>query len=123
MVTPNRSEFEAVTGVSTSGDAFHTAAFNLIEATGLEALLVTQGDEGMTLFRGSGEMIHQAASALDVSGAGDTVVAVIALGLGLGLSWRENVQLATIGASAVVSRFGTSVVRVSDFSHSVDRSA
>ena len=126
VVTPNRSEFEAVTGVSTSGDAFRTSAFNLIEATGLEALLVTQGDEGMTLFRDSGEMIHQAASALevfDVSGAGDTVVAVIALGLGLGLSWRENVQLATIGASAVVSRFGTSVVRVSDFSRVVDGSA
>ena len=71
-------------------------------------------------------MIHQAASALevfDVSGAGDTVFAVIALGLGLGLSWRENVQLATTGASAVVSRFGTSVVRVSDFSRVVDRSA
>ncbi|MBT4403653.1 MAG: hypothetical protein HOC85_01105, partial [Acidiferrobacteraceae bacterium] len=50
----------------------------------------------------------------DVSGAGDTVVAVIAVAIGLKLDWTLGLELATRGASAVVGRFGTSVVSLSD---------
>ena len=55
----------------------------------------------------------------DVSGAGDTVVAIIAVGVAAGLSWAECIKWATLGASAVVSRFGTSVVRKSDLNLTV----
>ena len=118
VVTPNRHEFETVTGVSTAGDGFHDAAFNLIEAHQLGALLVTQGAEGMTLFTATHEVFHQDARAIevfDVSGAGDTVVAILALCLGLSLDWQQCLELATHGASSVVTRFGTSVVTPQDF--------
>jgi len=71
----------------------------------------------MSLFLNDGTMLHQAAAAVevfDVSGAGDTVVALLAVGLGLDLAWSDCIQLATYGASAVVTRFGTSVIRRED---------
>ena len=62
-------------------------------------------------------MIRQPARALevfDVSGAGDTVVAIMAVALGLKLPWEKCLEMATRGASAVVGRFGTSAVHPTD---------
>jgi bifunctional ADP-heptose synthase (sugar kinase/adenylyltransferase) len=76
----------------------------------------------MTLFLATGEVLHQDAVArevFDVSGAGDTVVATIAVGVAAGLSWADCIEWATLGASAVVSRFGTSVVQKSDLNLTV----
>jgi len=117
VVTPNAQEFETVTGVSTHDDRFKSAALSLVQDVGVTALLVTQGAEGMSLFLNDGTMLHQAAAAVevfDVSGAGDTVVALLAVGLGLDLAWPDCIHLATYGASAVVTRFGTSVIRRED---------
>lgn len=117
LVTPNRDEFALATGVSTQDAHFAETARGLVQEAELSGLLVTQGEEGMTLFLSSGEVLHQDATArevFDVSGAGDTVVAVVAVGIALKLSWAECIKWATLGASAVVGRFGTSVVRKSD---------
>lgn len=117
IVTPNAHEFEAVTGVAVDHPRFEAAAFDLVQEVGISALLVTQGSEGMSLFSDNGIRVHQDAvpvEVFDVSGAGDTVVALLAVSLGLEFGWSECIKLATQGASAVVSRFGTSVVRISD---------
>jgi len=117
LVTPNRDEFALATGITTDHPGFSDTAQNLVQQADLTGLLVTRGNEGMTLFLASGEIIHQDATArevFDVSGAGDTVVAVISVGIAAGLAWPDCIKLATLGASAVVGRFGTSVVRQSD---------
>ncbi|HCK76145.1 MAG TPA: D-glycero-beta-D-manno-heptose-7-phosphate kinase [Gammaproteobacteria bacterium] len=117
LVTPNRDEFRLATGVATDDSSFFQTAQDLVSRTGLSGLLVTRGEEGMTLFLSTGEVVHQDATArevFDVSGAGDTVVAIVAVGVAAGLGWAECIELATFGASAVVGRFGTSVVRKSD---------
>jgi rfaE bifunctional protein kinase chain/domain len=117
MVTPNRQEFESITGVPASAPQFAQAAGELVESAGLEGLLVTLGPDGMVLFLANGDVIRQEARAqevYDVSGAGDTVVAVIAVAIGLKLDWALSLELATRGASAVVGRFGTSVVSLTD---------
>ena len=117
LVTPNRDEFALATGITTDHPGFSDTAQDLVRQADLTGLLVTRGDEGMTLFLASGEIIHQDAAArevFDVSGAGDTVVAVISVGIAAGLAWADCIKWATLGASAVVSRFGTSVVRQSD---------
>ena len=117
MVTPNRQEFESITGVPVDAPQFAQAAAELVESAGLEGLLVTLGPDGMVLFLANGEVVRQEARArevYDVSGAGDTVVAVIAVAIGLKLDWTLGLELATRGASAVVGRFGTSVVSLSD---------
>jgi len=117
LVTPNREEFAQATGVSTQDAHFAETARGLVQEAELSGLLVTQGEEGMTLFLSSGEVLHQDATArevFDVSGAGDTVVAVVAVGIALKLEWAQCIKWATLGASSVVGRFGTSVVRKSD---------
>ena len=125
MVTPNRQEFENITRVSADGPQFADAAGELVEGAGLEGLLVTLGADGMILFLANGDVIRQEARArevYDVSGAGDTVVAVIAVAIGLKLDWTLSLELATRGASAVVGRFGTSVVSLLDLeNHEVGR--
>ena len=122
LVTPNRDEFESATGVGTGDPAFVDTAHELVRSAKLCGLLVTRGEEGMTLFLSTGEVLHQDATArdvFDVSGAGDTVVAIIAVGVAAGLTWAECIKWATLGASAVVSRFGTSVVRKLDLNLTV----
>jgi rfaE bifunctional protein kinase chain/domain len=117
MVTPNRQEFESITGVPANSPKFAQAAAELVESAGLEGLLVTLGADGMILFLANGDVIRQEArvrEVYDVSGAGDTVVAVIAVAIGLKLDWTLSLELATRGASAVVGRFGTSVVKLAD---------
>ena len=117
MVTPNRQEFESITGVPVNSRKFAQAAAELVQSAGLEGVLVTLGADGMILFLANGDIIRQEArvrEVYDVSGAGDTVVAVIAVAIGLKLDWTLSLELATRGASAVVGRFGTSVVKLAD---------
>ncbi len=117
VVTPNRQEFESITGVPVDAPQFAQAAGELVESAGLDGLLVTLGPDGMILFLANGDVIRQQAQArevYDVSGAGDTVVAVVAVAIGLKLDWALSLELATRGASAVVGRFGTSVVSLPD---------
>jgi rfaE bifunctional protein kinase chain/domain len=79
---------------------------------GLDALLVTRSEEGMTLYRDD-EIIQEAAQArevFDVSGAGDTVIATLAMLIAAGASWDEAVRVANLAAGIVVGKLGTAVV-------------
>ena len=112
VITPNRSELKEVVGRWSSEDELAAKAQQLRADLGLEALLVTRSEEGMTLFS-EGETHHQAAHALevfDVSGAGDTVIATLAVMLAAGANWDEAIRAANIAASIVVGKLGTAVV-------------
>jgi rfaE bifunctional protein kinase chain/domain len=112
LVTPNRAELRAVTGSWTSETMLNSKAQALRQRLGLGALLVTRSEEGMTLYR-RGSRLHvpaQAREVYDVSGAGDTVIATIAVMLAAGEDMESAVSIANRAASIVVGKFGTAVV-------------
>lgn len=111
ILTPNRSELRQVVGKWTSEKMLEEKAQGLRERLGLEALLVTRSEEGMTLFSSEG-VIHEPARALevyDVSGAGDTVIATLAAMRAGGKSWSEAMQIANVAAGIVVGKLGTAL--------------
>jgi rfaE bifunctional protein kinase chain/domain len=112
VITPNRSELRDVVGRWSSEQMLFDKAEKLRGELGLEALLVTRSEEGMTLFA-DGQTFHQAAQArevFDVSGAGDTVIATLAVMIAAGADWAEAIRIANIAAGIVVGKLGTAVV-------------
>ncbi|MBU3657940.1 MAG: D-glycero-beta-D-manno-heptose-7-phosphate kinase [Rhodocyclaceae bacterium] len=112
LLTPNRAELREVVGKWAGEADLKVKAEKLRETLGLEALLLTRSEEGMTLFRPEG-VFNQAAKArevFDVSGAGDTVIATLALMLASGADYPEAVRVANLAASIVVGKLGTAVV-------------
>ncbi len=112
VITPNRSELREVVGRWSSEAEFAAKAQMLRGELGLEALLVTRSEEGMTLFADQ-ETHHQPAQArevFDVSGAGDTVIATLAVMLAAGADWAEAIRVANVAAGIVVGKLGTAVV-------------
>ena len=112
LLTPNRSEFEAVCGDFISEDKMAQSAQSLRKTCDLEALLVTRSEEGMSLYFGE-EAEHFSASAsdvFDVTGAGDTVIATLATSIAQGSELREAVYLANRAAGIVVGKSGTVAV-------------
>ena len=84
-----------------------------METTGLEYLLITRSEEGMSLFSQTAEPVHiptVAREVFDVSGAGDTVLASLAVGMAAGLGLPEAARLANISAGIAVAKLGTSTV-------------
>lgn len=113
LVTPNRAELRAVVGGWSSEAALTAKTQNLRKKLGLGAVLVTRSEEGMTLFR-RGSRLHvpaQAREVYDVSGAGDTVIATIAVMLAAGQDIESAVRIANRAAGIVVGKFGTAVVQ------------
>ncbi|MDO4641508.1 MAG: D-glycero-beta-D-manno-heptose-7-phosphate kinase [Neisseria sp.] len=111
LLTPNRAELKEVTGSWKNETELTEKAEQLRRHLGLQALLLTRSEEGMTLFR-EGEPHHQPTQArevYDVSGAGDTVIAGMGLGLAAGLDLPEAMQMANIAAGIVVGKLGTAV--------------
>ena len=89
------------------------AGKKILAATGVPHLLVTRGEEGMALFEGDSRVTHIATVArevFDVTGAGDTVVSTLALGLASGLTMLEAAVLANFAAGIVVGKLGTASV-------------
>jgi D-beta-D-heptose 7-phosphate kinase / D-beta-D-heptose 1-phosphate adenosyltransferase len=113
ILTPNRAELTMATGMPCETDEEAEAAAQRVRAaTGAEVLL-TRSEMGMSFFPARGEAIHlptTAKSVFDVSGAGDTVVALIAVGLAAGLPMIEAMKIANHAAGIVVSRFGTATL-------------
>jgi rfaE bifunctional protein kinase chain/domain len=112
IVTPNRSEFRQVAGAWKSESELTDRAQQLRRKLEAKALLITRGDEGMTLFQ-DGARFHVAAQArevFDVSGAGDTVIATLGVALAGGLRMKEAVKLANRAGGIVVGKLGTAVV-------------
>jgi D-beta-D-heptose 7-phosphate kinase / D-beta-D-heptose 1-phosphate adenosyltransferase len=112
-ITPNQKEFHvAVNAMGIQGDDLLNTGRQLREAVDCGTLLVTQGANGMTLI--TSEQSHHfpalAQEVYDVSGAGDTVIAVLATALGIGIDLVGAVRLANMAASIVVRRAGTSPI-------------
>ena len=112
LLTPNRGELKQVVGGWNSESELITKAQNLRTQLGLEALLLTRSEEGMTLFTQSGalNMKAEAREVFDVSGAGDTVIATLAVLLGGGVALTEAAALANQAGGIVVGKLGTAVV-------------
>jgi D-beta-D-heptose 7-phosphate kinase/D-beta-D-heptose 1-phosphate adenosyltransferase len=126
VVTPNRKELQAATGMATDSDAaVIAAARKLIADCGIDYVLATRSADGMSLI-GADEVHHLAAEArevFDVSGAGDTVVAAVAAGLAAGVSLLDAARLANVAAGIVVGKVGTAVARraeIADALHAGD---
>jgi rfaE bifunctional protein kinase chain/domain len=112
VITPNRAELQQVVGSWKDAAELAAKAANLRAALRLDALLVTLGEDGMTLFDAQGQ-VHVAAQArevFDVTGAGDTVIATLATLVAAGLPLREAMPLANRAGGIVVGKFGTATV-------------
>ena len=117
LITPNLSEFEAVVGRCADQQQIVERGLNLIAEHHLEALLVTRGEHGMTLLSQDQAPLHlptHAREVFDVTGAGDTVISVLAASLAAKKSLAEATQLANIGAGIVVGKLGTATVNTDE---------
>ena len=115
-VTPNRGEFEAVVGRCTSEGDLLAKGAKLRGELDLDALLVTRGEQGMTLFT-DGEPLTlpaQARKVFDVTGAGDTMIALFAAGVAAGLDVADAASLANLGAGIVVGKIGAATANRSE---------
>ncbi len=108
-LTPNRLEFEAVAGVCADEADLLARGERLRANLALDALLITRGEQGMTLFCRDREPLTLPAEArevFDVTGAGDTVIALLGASLGAGVTLEQSAALANLAAGIVVGKIG-----------------
>jgi D-beta-D-heptose 7-phosphate kinase / D-beta-D-heptose 1-phosphate adenosyltransferase len=114
LLTPNRREFaEATRSRADTEQNIADAAQDAMQLVDCEAMLVTQSEHGMTLVSRQGETIHVPAHPVkvrDVSGAGDTVAAVLAVALAAGADWEAALRVANAAAAVAVGKKGTASV-------------
>ena len=112
VITPNRAELRQVVGTWTSEASLIERAQNLRRELELDYLLLTRSEEGMTLFGPQGQLTvpAQAREVYDVSGAGDTVIGILAAMLATGMPIEEAVQIANRAGGIVVGKLGTAAV-------------
>jgi rfaE bifunctional protein kinase chain/domain len=121
LLTPNRSEFREVAGRWKDEADLERRAQRLRAELDLEALIVTRSEEGMSLFTAA-ESRHEhtrAREVYDVSGAGDTVIAVLALMVAGGAPLHEAMRVANHAAGIVVAKLGTAVVHPEELAESL----
>lgn len=113
VITPNLHEFEQVVGHCEHEDELITRGLKVLADLDLEALLITRGEAGMTLIRPDSPELHLPARAqevFDVTGAGDTVISVLASAMAAGETMADATALANLAASIVVGKLGTAAV-------------
>jgi len=112
IITPNRSEFRQVVGRWRDEQEMTAKAQALRAELGVDALLVTRSEEGMSLYTESGaqHIPAQTREVFDVSGAGDTVIATMGVLMGAGADLPAAVRIANEAAGVVVGKLGTAVV-------------
>ncbi len=117
LITPNMKEFETVAGSCESEADFANKAHQLRQELDLDYLLVTRSEKGMSLFGEDGSQIDSPATALevyDVSGAGDTVISLMALATVAGFAEQDKLTLANTVAGIVVGKLGTAVASIDE---------
>ena len=124
LVTPNLKELtEAAGGPIDGDDSVVKAARDVLARSGIDAMIATRGREGLSVITSAGEAIHIRAKArevFDVSGAGDTVVATLALALAVGADLSTAAGVANLAAAIVVGKVGTAVATPAELSAAVD---
>jgi D-beta-D-heptose 7-phosphate kinase/D-beta-D-heptose 1-phosphate adenosyltransferase len=126
VITPNSKEARDATGIDPTEDNEHAEAAGaaILASTGVESVLLTRAHRGMTLMTGEGLTVHIQASArevFDVVGAGDTVIATLALGLGAKLDLESAARLANVAAGVVVGKRGTATVTQTEVADEAQR--
>ena len=117
VVTPNELELQGVVGPWSSSAEMEDKALDLVRQIEIDGLLVTRGEEGMIFFRLEGESLQEKARSLevyDISGAGDTVVAMVAVGIAAGFDWKQILRFSNIAAGVVVRKLGTAVATLTE---------
>jgi len=124
LITPNLAEFEAVVGPCRTERELVEKGQQLLRDLELDALLVTRSEHGMTLLRAGQSELHLPARArevFDVTGAGDTVISVLAAALAAGSPLEQAVALANMAAGIVVGKLGTATVSGPELRRAVQR--
>ena len=125
VVTPNRRELQEATGLPVGSDQEIEAACRaLISNSGVAAVLATRSEQGMTLVS-EDRLCHLPAETrevFDVSGAGDTVVAILGTALAAGMDLEQGARLANVAAGIVVGKMGTAVAHPGELLHSLHSS-
>jgi rfaE bifunctional protein kinase chain/domain len=119
ILTPNQPEAENVVGYEIKDqETLKRAGNDLLKLTNAKSVLITRGSEGMALFEKNGNITQIPAfnktEVFDVTGAGDTVVSTLALGIASGFSLSDAMALANLAASIVIRRFGTSTTNINE---------
>ncbi|HEY8158649.1 MAG TPA: bifunctional D-glycero-beta-D-manno-heptose-7-phosphate kinase/D-glycero-beta-D-manno-heptose 1-phosphate adenylyltransferase HldE [Methylobacter sp.] len=121
LITPNLSELQAVVGVSAHEDDLIERGRALLRRYQIPSLLLTRGEAGMTLIQD--DQVHslpaQAKDVFDVTGAGDTVIAVMALGVALDMALCDAMYLANLAGGIVVGKLGTSTVSMQELTRAM----
>ncbi len=122
LITPNLGELKAVVGDSEI-DTLIEKGRDLLAVQHIETLLLTRGEAGMSLIDANSthSLSAQAKDVFDVTGAGDTVIAVMALGLAIDLSLKNTMYLANLAAGIVVGKVGTSTVSTLELQREMHR--
>lgn len=125
LLTPNRSELASATQMPVQTDEdLVAAAQKIMSLHGIPTMIVTRDAEGMTLIEGTGRSSHfsvEPQEILSVSGAGDTAIATIAIGLAAGLPLADTMRLANVAAGVVVGKPGTSVIHFEELVTALSR--
>lgn len=118
LVTPNHLEASQASGIEiTDESSLFEAAQILFKKISSEAVLITRGEQGMSLFEKNGSVTHiptVAKDVFDVTGAGDTVLSTLALALSIGMPLPEAARLANLAAGIVVGIVGTAAIQRAD---------
>lgn len=124
LITPNLLEFETVVGHCRTQEQLVEKGENLRHHLQLDALLITRSEKGMTLLQAQQPPLHLPAHArevFDVTGAGDTVISVLAAYLAAGESLAQATTLANLAAGLVVAKLGAATVSVAELEYALHR--
>jgi D-beta-D-heptose 7-phosphate kinase / D-beta-D-heptose 1-phosphate adenosyltransferase len=125
LLTPNRREAAEACNLDDNGNFnIKLAGKRLMDENGLGAVLITEGEHGMTLFRPERDPVHMSALAravYDVTGAGDTVIATLAAAVGAGLDLEQAANLANVAAGIVVEQVGTTAIKAAELRAAFDK--
>jgi len=126
IITPNYLEFSTEVGGVKNEQELNGKASNMIKKLSLQGLLITRGQEGMTLFKKERGKVNrsdfptEARDVFDVSGAGDTVIASLAAAQSSGMTLEDSVKLANAAAGIVVGKSGTAYPSLAELSISLN---
>ena len=126
IITPNHNQAEEIAGLEIINENdLYKVGKKLFNNRKCKALLITRGKDGMSLFEEEGRVTHIksiARKVYDVTGAGDTVIAALTLGLAGGLDIKSSSYLSNLAAGIVVGEVGTSTVKIDNLKHVIELS-
>ena len=124
VITPNQNEAAEIAGVEMQDEqGLVETGRRLLDTKDFKALLITRGSDGMTLFEQNGSITHiksVARKVYDVTGAGDTVIAILTLGMSAGLHLKSAAHLSNLAAGIVVGEIGTSAAKIEDLKQAIN---